>query len=45
MDSYEGGISKTADKINDTYLKVNGQADGVQSYSRMVDLIVAYFDR
>ena len=44
-DAYEGGISKTADKINDTYLKVNGQADGVQSYSRMVDLIVAYFDR
>lgn len=42
-DSYEGKISCTADKINDTYLKANGQADGVQSYSRMVDLIVAYF--
>lgn len=42
-DSYEGKISETADKINDTYLKVNGQADGVRSYSRMVDLIVAYF--
>lgn len=42
-DSYEGKISETADRINDTYLKVNGQADGVQSYSRMVDLIVAYF--
>lgn len=40
---YEGKISETADKINDTYLKVNGQADGVQSYNRMVDLIVAYF--
>ena len=32
-----------ADKVNDTYLKVNGQTDGVQSYNRMVDLIVAYF--
>ena len=44
-DEYEGRISETADKINDTYLKVNGQADGVRSYSRMVDLIVAYFEK
>ena len=44
-DEYEGGISEAADKINDTYLKVNGQADGVRSYSRMVDLIVAYFQK
>ena len=42
-DRYEGTISETAERINDTYLKVNGQADGVQSYDRMVDLIVAYF--
>lgn len=42
-DRYEGVISETAERINDTYLKVNGQADGVQSYDRMVDLIVAYF--
>lgn len=42
-DSYEGKISETADRVNDAYLKVNGQADGVQSYNRMVDLIVAYF--
>ena len=44
-DAYEGRISETADRINDTYLKVNGQADGVRSYSRMVDLIVAYFQK
>ena len=44
-DEYEGRISETADRINDTYLKVNGQADGVRSYSRMVDLIVAYFQK
>lgn len=44
-DAYEGRISETADRINDTYLKVNGQADGVRSYSRMVDLIVAYFEK
>ena len=42
-DRYEGMISETSERINDTYLKVNGQADGVQSYDRMVDLIVAYF--
>ena len=39
------GYLRPADKINDTYLKANGQADGVQSYSRMVDLIVAYFEK
>lgn len=44
-DAYEGVISDTADKINDTYLKVNGQTDGVKSYDRMVDLIVAYFGK
>lgn len=42
-DSYEGKISETAEKINDTYLKVNGQADGVKSYDKMVDLIVAAY--
>ena len=41
--SYEGVISETADRVNDTYLRVNGQAEGVKSYDRMVDLIVAYF--
>lgn len=42
-DSYEGPVSETATRINDTYLKANGQEDGVESYDRMVDLIVAYF--
>ena len=42
-DRYEGPVSKTAERINDTYLKVNGQADGVKSYDRMVDLVVAYY--
>ena len=42
-DRYEGTISETAERINDSYLKANGQADGVKSYNRMVDLIVAYF--
>ncbi|MGC4018644.1 MAG: DUF3810 domain-containing protein [Muricomes sp.] len=39
---YNGTVAEVANKVNDTYLKVNGQSDGVQSYDRMVDLIVAY---
>ena len=41
-DSYEGKVSEVANQINDTYLKVNGQSDGVKSYDRMVDLLVSY---
>lgn len=42
-DSYEGKVSEVANQINDTYLKVNGQSDGVKSYDRMVDLLVSYW--
>lgn len=44
-DSYDGAVAEVADKVNDTYLKVNGQADGVKSYDRMVDLLVAYYQK
>lgn len=43
-DSYDGAVAEVADKVNDTYLKVNGQTDGVKSYDRMVDLLAAYYD-
>lgn len=43
--SYEGTLSDTAEKINDTYLKANQQSDGIKSYDRVVDLIVAYKSR
>ena len=36
-------ISNTAEKLNDTYLKANHQEDGVQSYGRMVDLLLAQY--
>ncbi|MCR1840168.1 DUF3810 domain-containing protein [Murimonas intestini] len=39
---YDGQIAKAASKVNDTYLKANGDSDGVSSYNRMVDLLVAY---
>ena len=41
-DKYEGKIAQTAEKINDGYLKANGQTDGIKSYGRMADLIVAW---
>jgi len=36
-------ISNTTDKLNDSYLKANNQTDGVQSYGRMVDLLLAKY--
>jgi len=38
---YEGPVERTSSKINNTYLKANNQKDGVKSYGRMVDLLIA----
>lgn len=38
---YEGKASEVQQKVNDAYLKVNKQQDGVRSYGRMVDLLLA----
>ncbi len=35
-------VETASDKVNDTYLKVNGQKEGVKSYGRVVDLLIAY---
>ena len=40
---YEGTIEKISSNINDAYLKSNMQKDGVYSYGRMVDLIIAEY--
>ena len=40
---YEGRANDAADRINDTYLKVNNESDGVKSYGRMVDLLLAHY--
>lgn len=40
---YEGKVEKISNSINNTYLKSNGQNDGVQSYGRMVDLLLAEY--
>lgn len=36
-------ISTISNQMNDTYLKVNNQKDGVKSYGRMVDLMLASY--
>ena len=38
---YEGPLEKLSTKINNTYLKANLQKNGVFSYGRMVDLLLA----
>lgn len=38
---FEGPVSEISDAVNDGYLKANQQTDGVQSYGRMVDLLLA----
>lgn len=42
-EQYEGQIAEVSNQINDSYLKANGQTDGVQSYDRMVDLIMSHY--
>lgn len=42
-DRYEGKVAETANKINDVYLKINSQEDGVKSYGRVVDLMLSYY--
>jgi hypothetical protein len=40
---YEGPINDVSTKINDAYLKANNQNEGVKSYGRMVDLLLAEY--
>lgn len=42
---YEGKAAEVEEKINDTYLKANAQADGVQSYDRMIMLLLARMEK
>lgn len=44
-EQYEGKISEASTKLNDTYLKANSQVEGVKSYGRMVDLMLAYYQK
>lgn len=42
---YEGPLEEISREINDSYLKANRQEDGVHSYGRMVDLLLAEYRR
>ena len=38
---YRGRASEVGRRVNDAYLKTQGQAEGVRTYGRMVDLLLA----
>lgn len=38
---FKGPAADAGNKVNNSYLKANNQKDGVQSYGRMVDLLLA----
>lgn len=44
-EKYEGKASEVHERVNDAYLKANGQEEGVRSYERMVELIVSYYQK
>jgi len=41
--SFAGRVAKISEDVNDFYLKANNQPEGVKSYGRMVDLLLAYY--
>ena len=42
---FEGPVQQAGDAINDTYLRVQRQEQGLNSYGNMVDLLMAYLDQ
>lgn len=40
---FEGPAEEAQERLNDAYLKSNKQADGIYSYGRMVDLLLAEY--
>lgn len=42
-DRFEGPVAEASTQMNDRYLKAHSQEDGVRSYGRMVDLMLAYY--
>lgn len=39
-EQFETRVAEVSTSLNDSYLKANAQSDGVQSYGRMVDLLL-----
>ena len=42
-EKYEGPIEKASTELNNAYLRANNQKDGVKSYGRVVDLLIAFY--
>ncbi len=42
-DSHEGKASEVQDRVNDAYLKANGQKDGIRSYGMLTTLMLMYY--
>ena len=42
-DRFESPVAEAAEQVNDSYLKMNGQSQGVVSYDRVTELILYYF--
>lgn len=40
-DQYEGKVAEVSTQVNNSYLQLNNQSDGVKSYGRVVDLLLA----
>ena len=40
--AHEGVASDASAQVNDAFLKINGQQEGVASYGRMADLVIGY---
>lgn len=42
-DAYDGRAARIQEKVNDTYLKANGQAEGVLTYGQVTELMLLVF--
>ncbi len=42
---FAGPVTEVSTQINNIYLKSNDQTDGVHSYGRMIDLVLAYWEK
>ncbi|HCA30756.1 MAG TPA: hypothetical protein DEP23_15000 [Ruminococcaceae bacterium] len=42
---FEGKVQKAAEKINDGFIQSQGVDDGVLSYDRVVELLLAYYEK
>lgn len=45
IDAFKGKVQEVASSANDSFIKVQGVADGTLSYGRVTALILAYYDK